>query len=111
LETGTIISVRHVGSKISPEVTDLRQLAQQPSPAGILANTILAIEEDRNDPFLDELIKEWTAKIENANRVGVYSPLLGERKLENTPENARIAIKNECNRLLGELMNQISRPN
>lgn len=109
LETGTTISVRHVETQISPEVTNLNQLAQQSSPAGILANTILAIEEERNDAFLDDLIKEWTAKIENANRVGVYHPLSAERKLENTPENARVAIKDECNRLLGELMNQISK--
>jgi hypothetical protein len=111
LETGTIISVRRVETQISPEVTDLKQLAQQSSPAGILANTILAIEEGRDDPFLNDLIKEWTTKIEQANRVGVYSPLPTERKLENTPEIARIAIKDECNRLLGELMNQISKPN
>lgn len=111
LETGTIISVRRVETQISPEVTDLKQLAQQSSPAGILANTILAIEEGSDDPFLNDLIKEWTTKIEQANRVGVYSPLPTERKLESTPEIARIAIKDECNRLLGELMNQISKPN
>ena len=111
LETGTTISVRRVEAQITPEVTDLKQLAQQSSPAGMLANTILAIEEGRDDPFLDDLIKEWTAKIEHSNRAGVYSPLPRESKLENTPEMARIAIKDECNRLLGELMNQISKPN
>lgn len=107
LETGTMISVRRVDTQISPEVVNLRQLAQQSSPAGILANTILAIEENRTDPFLEELIKDWEAKVEHANRVGVYSPLSGERKMKNTPENAHIAIKDECNRLLGELMNQL----
>ena len=112
LETDTTISVRRVETQISPEVTDLKQLAQQSSPAGILANTILAIEEGRDDPFLDDLIKEWTSKIEHANRARVYSTrLLEERKISNTPEMARIAIKNECNRLLGELINQISKPN
>lgn len=111
LETGTTISVRRVETQISPEVVNLDQLAQQSSPAGILANTILAIEEGRVDPFLDDLIKEWTARIENANRVGVYNPLSRERKLETTPENARLMLKDECNRLLGELMNQISKPN
>ncbi|HZJ80128.1 MAG TPA: DNA repair exonuclease, partial [Dysgonamonadaceae bacterium] len=66
LETGTAISVRRVDAQISPEVTNLKQLALQSSPAGILANTILAIEEDRDDPFLNELIKEWISKIETA---------------------------------------------
>lgn len=111
LETDTSISVRRVETQITPEVTDLNQLAQQSSPAGILANTILAIDEGRDDPFLNDLIKEWTTKIEHANRAGVYSSLLKERKLEVTPEIARVAIKDECNRLLGELLNQISNPN
>ena len=110
LETGTSISVRGVKTEISPEVTNLSQLAQQSSPAGLLAN-ILAIEEGRDDPFLNDLITEWTNKIEHANRAGVYSSIPKERKLENTPEIARIAIKDECNRLLGELLNQISNPN
>ena len=111
LETGTAISVRRVDAQISPEVTNLKQLALQSSPAGILANTILAIEEDRDDPFLNELIKEWISKIETANRAGVYSSLPQESVLETTSDVARSAIKDECNRLLGELMNQISNPN
>ncbi len=111
LETGTNIGVRRVEIQISPQVDNLAQLAQQSSPAGVLANTILAIEEDRDDPFLDDLIKEWTKKAEQANRVGAYLPLSEDRKLEITSENARLAIKDECNRLLGELMNQISKSN
>ena len=109
--TGTAISVRRVEAQISPEVTNLKQLAQQSSPAGILANTILAIEEGRDDPFLNELIKEWILKIETANRAGVYSSLPPESILEATSDAACSAIKDECNRLLGELMNQISNPN
>lgn len=111
LETGTVISVRRVDTQISPEVTNLKQLAQQSSPAGILANTILAIEEGRDDPFLDELITEWISKTETANRAGVYSSLPQESILEPTSNVARSAIKDECNRLLGELMNQTSNPN
>ena len=108
--TGTAISVRRVEAQISPEVTNLKQLAQQSSPAGILANTILAIEEGRDDPFLNELIKEWILKIETANRAGVYSSLPPESILEATSDAACSAIKDECNRLLGELMNQITNP-
>lgn len=106
--TGTSISVRKVDSQIQPEVLDLKQLAEQSSPAGILANTILTIEDNRTDPFLEELITDWVAKIEQTNQVGAYSPLSAERKLASTSENARIAIKDQCNRLLGELMNQLS---
>ena len=106
--TGTAILVRKVSSQIQPEVLDLKQLAQQTSPAGMLANTILAIEENRSDSFLEELIKDWMKKIEKANGVGAYSPLSADRKLEITRENAKIVIKDECNRLLGELLNQLS---
>lgn len=106
--TGTEIRVRKVSSQIQPEVLDLKQLAQQSSPAGMLANTIIAIEENREDSFLEELIKEWKVKVEKTNGVGAYSPLSADRKLEITTENAKEAIKVECNRLLGELMNQLS---
>ena len=111
LEGSTTISVRRVDTQISPQVADLNQLAQQSSPAGMLANTILAIEEGRDDPFLDDLINDWTVKVDQANRARVYTSLPSGRKLETTPAMARIAIKDECNRLLGELMNQIAKPN
>lgn|SRR5690554_477794 len=111
LETGTMVAVRRVDTQISPEISNLHQLAQQSSPAGILANTILAIEENREDVFLEELVQDWIQKIESAHRVGVYSPLTGDRKLKTTPEQAKLAIKEECNRLLGELLNQISKSN
>ena len=109
LKTETRVSVRRVDTQIRPEVSDLEQIAMQASPAGILAKTILAIEEEKNDPFLEELIEEWIQKMDSTNRVGAYQPLTNERMVDNTAENARIAIKNECNRLLGELMTQTSK--
>lgn len=111
LQTDTKVSVRRVDLQIEPEVSDLEQIAKQPSPAGILANTILAIEEKKKDPFLEELIEEWIEKMNYTNQVGAYIPLANEKMEENTIENARIAIKNECNRLLGELMNQTTKSN
>lgn len=111
LETGTRVSVRRVDTQIQPEISDLQQIAKQSSPAGILANTILAIEEKRKDVFLDELMEDWIEKMNLSNQVGAYYPLHNERIIENTPENARIALKNECNRLLGELMTQTSKSN
>jgi len=112
LETGTIVGIRKVDSQISPNVIDLVTLAQQASPAGILANTILSIEEERTTPFLDNLTKDWVLKIEGLNRAGVYNPLsLKTRQLELSEVNARKIIKDECNRLLGELMNQITERN
>lgn len=111
LETGTKLSVRRVDTQIEPEISDLKQIATQPSPAGILAKTILAIEEKQDNPFLEELIEEWIQKMDQTNQVDAYHPLNRERKLENTAKNARIAVKNECNRLLGELIKQTSKSN
>lgn len=109
LETGTQISVRRVDTSIRPAISDLNQLAQQSSPVGILAHTILAIEENRTDEFLEGLIEDWMQQITHVNRIGTYSPLNDERKLENTSEQAKLAIKAACNRLLGELLNQVSK--
>lgn len=107
LESGTRVSVRKVDSQLKPEVGNLVQLAQQASPAGMLANTILAIEDKKSTPFLDKLIEEWHKKVKILNQVGAYSPLSSDNRLiESVNEKALISIKEECNRLLSELLNQ-----
>lgn len=111
IQTGTTVTVRRVTAQISPGLVDLKQLAQQSSPAGILANIVLSIEENKEDAILNDLVSEWKMKNDAINRVSAYHPLAGEgRLLESTQENALGAIKEACNRVLGELMNQI-KPN
>lgn len=104
----TRISIRGVKIQISPRVKDLQSLAKQPSPAGILAKTILAIENKEDNEFLDDLVREWILRIRDINGLPAYNPLSIGRKLEINRENALASIKKESKNLLNELINQIN---
>lgn len=104
----TRISIRGVKIQISPRVKDLQALAKQPSPAGILAKTILAIENKEDNEFLDDLVREWILRIRDINGLPAYNPLSIGRKLEINRENALASIKKESKNLLNELINQIN---
>jgi exonuclease SbcD len=105
---GGRISVRNVTSAIRPAIDDLAMLAQQSSPAGILAETILADREGRTTPFLDELTRQWNAGFQDINSSATYQPLYGERQAGANPVNPREFIIRECTRLLSELLLQVN---
>jgi predicted phosphodiesterase len=107
LETGTRVSVRKALNHVQPAVQNLEELAQNESPAGKLADTILAIQKGDSTPFLDELIKEWYMHVNRIDSASAYHPLRMENRLrQKTEKEAREYILEECNRLLGVLLAQ-----
>lgn len=103
----TKITVRKVETNIQPVVSNLDKLSKESSPAGMLAQTILAIQQNEHTPFLEEIINQWTnqsRKIENAN---TFLPLkeLPEREKATSPEPTEYILQ-ECKRLLGTLIAQ-----
>jgi len=101
------VSVRKVDCFLRPLLEDLKELSGQSSPAGILAETILAIGEDRSTPFLDKLLQQWRQRATGLNEAGVYLPLSDEERLADIrDESAKVYLQRECNRLLGELKSQ-----
>ena len=107
LETGTRIIVRKVENNVQPAVENLEELAENPSPAGKLAETILAIQQGKTTPFLDKLTDEWKVKLQKLNKSSTYSPLKVNGRLPEFNEKlARNAILHECNQLLNKLINQ-----
>jgi DNA repair protein SbcD/Mre11 len=112
LPNGTSLVIRKIDCQLKPAILNLENLARQPSPAGILAQTILAIEQEIGTPFLDGLIQEWKQKMRAVNEAGAYLPLYSRQRQEQlTDANARTYLLNECNRLLGELMDQVNETN
>jgi len=112
LPNGTTLMIRKIECHLKPALLDLEKLASQTSPAGILAHTILAIENDSNSQFLDDLIQEWKQKIKTVNEAGTYIPLYTRHMQKDlTDANAKTYLLNECNRLLGELMDQVNENN
>jgi exonuclease SbcD len=108
LDNGLLVRIRKVDCYLTPLVEDLRELAGQPSPAGILAATILAIEEEKTTPFLEKLLGQWRQRAMTVNEGSIYLPLLRESRLSGVLDSdAKVYLQKECNRLLGELMNQV----
>lgn len=108
LETGTNLSVRRLTCNLAAEIGDLNELALQSSMIGQLAQTILAIQNKTSTPFLEELIDAWLKKARSLTDTGTYEPLRRHKiteELSNTM--AQECILTECNRLLGELSDQV----
>ncbi|MFW6414845.1 MAG: metallophosphoesterase family protein [Thermodesulfobacteriota bacterium] len=105
LENGTRLLVRKVVNEVKPAVSNLEELANDASPAGKLAETILAIQNGDSTPFLEDLIQDWKANLQKINFSGTYRDLNKEGRVCG-PFDARQYILRECNRLLSELLSQ-----
>ncbi|MCA1746048.1 MAG: hypothetical protein LC655_00005, partial [Bacteroidales bacterium] len=108
-ETGrTRIQVRKLHFELRPAVSDLHDLARQPSPAGRLADAILALEEGRSTHFIDTLLEKWGEMARNTGSALVYQPLrnAAPAAVKKGDQDAKAYVLNECNRLLGELLAQ-----
>ncbi|MFW5754542.1 MAG: metallophosphoesterase family protein [Marinilabiliaceae bacterium] len=100
-------SVRKVEFDIRPSVENMEKLATESSPAGLLAQTIVAIENGDSTPFLDSLIRKWKNGVERVNNASTFQELKTHSKiLEAEEETARKEILSECKKILGELLNQ-----
>jgi hypothetical protein len=104
LATGTRLFVRDISASIRPAVDNLEVLAAETSPAGILAQTILALRNGTSTSFLNGLIGEWESQFKGLTSCSTYQPLQEEWQRNGNPRTASGFIERECNRLLGELL-------
>jgi DNA repair exonuclease SbcCD nuclease subunit len=101
------LSVRKVEFDIRPAVENMEELAKESSPAGLLAETIVAIQNGQSTPLLNELLKKWKADAERINNSPVYQNLRwDDRTINVDDQTGKKEILNQCKRLLGELLNQ-----
>jgi hypothetical protein len=106
---GTMILVHGTDYNIQPEVSNIRELARQNSPAGILARTIVAIEDGEETEFLKNLLAEWKENHREMNRKEIYLHLQKMRLPDDdTDEKGKQFILTESKRLLGNLLQQKS---
>ena len=104
LATGTRLYVRGITTAIRPTVENLDLLANENSPAGLLAQTILAIRYGNTTPFLEGLVREWERQFRGITNSPVYQPLQDGWQRNGNPRKAKDFIAAECNRLLAELL-------
>lgn len=106
IASGSKITVRQVTSFIQPAARNLEELSKQPTPAGILATTILAVRQGKSTPFLDEMMTEWEKAYRDMETSNVYQPLQPRWQIEKPTIDFRDYILQESNRLLNRLLLQ-----
>jgi len=107
LETETTFSVRKITTVLRPKIENIKELAAQPSVVGVLAKTILAIEDNEKTEFLDKILEKWKLNRDEINSKNTYHYLKKVGKEDNNIDLlAKTSILKECNNLLGELLIQ-----
>lgn len=100
-------NVRKVINNVMPAIGQLEELAGSATPAGMLAETILAIRQGQSTPFLEGLINGWKRRHQDLQSSGTYIPLMKHPIHAQDPDTmAREYILKECNRLISALIAQ-----
>ncbi|MGC9330976.1 MAG: metallophosphoesterase family protein [Bacteroidales bacterium] len=101
-------SVRKLHNKLKPAGANLKDLAKQSSPAGILADTILKLENNETSPFIKDLMEKWKKKQKEVISSKTYSTLFHDYDTDNTDidNEARKYILEICNHTLDALLLQ-----
>lgn len=105
---GTRILIRKLESLADPVLEDLGKLAGESSPAGKLAETIIALREGRRTPFIESLLAEWNIRQQSLINSAVYRHLRSSHYDPGNGDEGPGVILRECQRLLGELVSQQS---
>lgn len=107
MEGETMVSVRKVVNFAEPVVENLEELANQPTPPGMVAKLILDIEKGNASDYLDEMLTQMKDQISSANRSATYQPLSRfDEQIPDKEESARALLLKESRQLLGELLSQ-----
>lgn len=107
---GVGLSVRKVMINLVPAISNIEELAQQSSPAGLLAESILALQRDESTPLLKRMEEGWKIAFSDVKTGAAYTDLHGRGKdvpfFEEQDSRKNDYLLNACKKLLGELMQQ-----
>jgi len=105
--TETKVYVRKILVDVQPKVENMEELAQESSPAGVLAETILALQKGETTDFADSLLKEWKPVRDSIQQSGTYLALRTTDRFEiDSDQESQQYILSECNRILTKLIEQ-----
>src|SRR6056297_25454 len=110
-DSDTLITVRKVVNLAQPVVGNLKELAQQPTPPGLLAKLILELESDSDSGSSESIVQTLMSKqkeeINRANRSATYRPLSRfDNQVPDTDEASKEMLLRESRQLLSELLSQ-----
>lgn len=107
MEPEILVSVRKVTNFAKPAVENLEELAQQPTPPGLLAKIIIDLESDNSSKLLERLITKHREELRRANRSATYRPLnrFFDHQSDNEEASKELLLR-ESRQLLSELLSQ-----
>lgn len=110
---GVNVSVRKITYALEPMIENLDSLARQNSPAGTLAQLILALEgDDENATLADRVLERFDQRFEDLARHALFNGLRNRgREVAYFDEQRAMKkqrVADECRRLLSELLNQVN---
>lgn len=101
------IRVRRITHRCNIRVSNLIELTKEPSPAGILANAIVDIDNGRSSEFLDVLREQLAERLKKVSHHPSFR-ILNDGDNGEIPEfNVELLnqlLRDECNRMLSELI-------
>jgi DNA repair exonuclease SbcCD nuclease subunit len=101
--------IRKLRNHIVQALINLEKLAQEPSPAGELAKSIIALQNGKSTEFLDKLRLDWKEKQRQLQNAGAFHPVFRNEDLDMSGENERAGeyLMKTCKALLENITNQM----
>lgn len=98
------VTIRKITNHTRYKADNLHLLAEEKSPAGILASAILDLEKDRESTFALKLLESFKERTQEINNSSVYQPLDKQQKIATDTSEHRQLLIDECHRLLSEMI-------
>jgi DNA repair protein SbcD/Mre11 len=105
--SGLKVIIRRTENRCKMKVGNLEVLANESSPAGMLARAILDLEKQQESGFLKSLREKMVSVIEDLNVHSTYIPLRDAEGIDQYVPTGEVIdefLLKECNRLLSEMM-------
>lgn len=104
LQGSTSVRVRKVRYAVTPVLENLVELAAQNTAAGILAQTILALRENRETDRVRHLRAQWAEEFERIRKNQTYQPYVHSAQFDTEEYSADRFLLAEAERMLSQLL-------
>lgn len=102
----TKVSIRKIEIDVEPTIENIEELAKGESIIAVLAQSIIALQNNETTPFLEKIKTDWKS-VDTIKKAPIYTPLKNSQ-IESMTEKEEInqLLLKECNHILSNLLNQ-----
>lgn len=105
---GLTYSIRTIDNRCTVKVADLSSRASEPSPAGVLAQALIDLGNNKPSDFLRSLQQKLRKEVHQLNTSPTYIPLRDSDSVSQwdseSEEEINTLLERECHRLLSALL-------